>query len=282
MKDWGVSMEVINRINNNVVLVHDGKNRMIVTGKGIGFKVYPGDVINERFIEQRFILQKENDDNYYINLLKEVDMELLSVSKKIVELAESELKYAFSMNLIFSLADHLSFSIERYKQNMAIDHPLEWEIKQFYPREIKVGLEAVSLLRKTIGFNVPDGESVFIAMHLVNSSGGLSDQYNVEELTEVMGKIISMMEEKLEVKIDQTTTAFSRFITHLRYYLIRQLNFEIDDSINEELLEIVKEKYPEAYDCALMIAEYLDSQYGNQSADSEKLYLTLHINRLLS
>ena len=66
-------------------------------------------MINERFIEQRFILQKENDDNYYINLLKEVDMELLSVSKKIVELAESELKYAFSMNLIFSLADHLSF-----------------------------------------------------------------------------------------------------------------------------------------------------------------------------
>ena len=40
MKDWGVSMEVINRINNNVVLVHDGKNRMIVTGKGIGFKVF--------------------------------------------------------------------------------------------------------------------------------------------------------------------------------------------------------------------------------------------------
>lgn len=282
MKDWGVSMEVINRINNNVVLVNDGKNRMIVTGKGIGFKVYPGDVINERFVEQRFILQKENDDNYYINLLKEVDMELLNVSKKIVELAENELKYTFSMDLIFSLADHLSFSIERYKQNMAIDHPLAWEIKQFYPREMKVGFDAVALLRKTTGFDVPDGEAVFIAMHLVNSSGGLSDQYNVEELTEVMMKIISMMEERLEVKIDQTTTAFSRFITHLRYYLIRQLNFEIDDSINEELLEIVKEKYPRAYECALMITEYLDRQYGNQSADSEKLYLTLHINRLLS
>lgn len=274
-------MKVINRINNNVVLVSDGKNRMIVTGKGLGFKVYPGDVINERFIEQRFILQEESDDNYYINLLKEVDMELLNISKKIVELAEKEFKHTFSMNLIFSLADHFSFAVERYKQDMAIDHPLAWEIKQFYPKEMEVGLKAIALLRKESGFDIPDGEAVFIAMHLVNSSGGLSNQYNVEELTEVMMKIVSMMEEKLEIEIDQTTTAFSRFITHLRYYLIRQLNFELDDSINEELLEIVKEKYSKAYECALTITEYLDSQYGNQSADSEKLYLTLHINRLL-
>ena len=55
-------MRVINRINNNVVLVKDGTQKKIVTGKGLGFKVYPGDSINERLIEQRFILQENSDE----------------------------------------------------------------------------------------------------------------------------------------------------------------------------------------------------------------------------
>ena len=275
-------LEVINRINNNVVLVKDGTNKMIVTGKGIGFKVYPGDVVNERFIEQRYILQQGDDTSQYIQLLKEIPMEILDVSKKIVEMAEAELNYKFSVNMIFTLADHFCFSIERYKKNMIIDHPLSWEIKQFYPKEIAVGEKALVMLNEVANIKIPSGESIFIAMHLVNASGGLSDQYDVEELTRIMIEIVHLLEESLQVQINQTTTAFSRFITHLRFYLIRQLKFEIDDSINDELLEIVKDKYPKAFKSAEMITAYLKKQYKNESSDSEKLYLTLHINRLLS
>ncbi len=275
-------MEVINRINNNVVLVKDGKTKMIVTGKGIGFKTYPGDIVNERFVEQKFVLQKDDDASQYVKLLKEIPMELLVVSKQIVEMAESELDYKFSLYLVFTLADHFSFSIERYKKNMVIDHPLSWEIKQFYPKEIAVGCKALKMLNDATGLSIPVGESIFIAMHLINSSGGLSDQYDVEELTKVMIKIVNMLEDKFNIVIDQNTTDFTRFITHLRFYLIRQLKFEIEDSIYDELVDIVKEKYPEAYQSAEMITNYIKKKYGNESVDSEKLYLTLHINRLLS
>lgn len=275
-------MKVINRINNNVVLVSSDQKRMIVTGKGLGFQVYPGDTVNERFIEQRFVLQQEDDDRYYIDLLKEMPMELLTISKRIVELAEQKLNRTLSMNLIFALADHLCFAIQRYRKGMELTHPLAWEIQQFYPKEIEVGKAAVALLQQESGLAIPDGEAIFIAMHLVNFCGGFSEQYDVAELTAIMRHIVDMIEDHFHLRMDQSTAAFTRFITHLRYYLIRQLNFEMDDSIHDELLLLVRETYPEAFACAQKITAYLNDAYHYRSSDSEELYLTLHINRLIT
>ena len=81
-------MKVINRINNNVVLVRNRGKKMIVTGKGVGFKVYPGDTVNEQFVEQKFILQEDCDTDYYVKMLQEISAETLGLSKKIVEIAE--------------------------------------------------------------------------------------------------------------------------------------------------------------------------------------------------
>lgn len=275
-------MRVINRINNNVVLVKDGSQKKIVTGKGLGFKVYPGDAINERLIEQRFILQENSDEDYYVKMLKNIPLEQIKVCEKIVKKGREQLGKPLSDNLIFSLADHLNFALDRYSKNMLIDHPLANEIKQFYPNEMKIGRYALQLIEEEMHIKLPKGEAVFMTMHIVNAAGGLSDAYDVGELTEMMSKIITFIENYFQCTIDQDSTSFSRFITHLRYYLIRQLKFEIDDSINDELLDIVKEKYPEAYHCAEQIADHLDHLYRSKSADSEKLYLTLHINRLLN
>lgn len=275
-------MRVINRINNNVVLVKDGSQKKIVTGKGLGFKVYPGDAINERLIEQRFILQENSDEDYYVKMLKNIPLEQIKVCEKIVKKGREQLGKPLSDNLIFSLADHLNFALDRSSKNMLIDHPLANEIKQFYPNEMEIGRYALQLIEEEMHIKLPKGEAVFMTMHIVNAAGGLSDAYDVGELTEMMSKIIAFIENYFQCTIDQDSTSFSRFITHLRYYLIRQLKFEIDDSINEELLDIVKEKYPEAYHCAEQIADHLDHLYRSKSADSEKLYLTLHINRLLN
>ena len=274
-------MRVINRINNNVVLVKDGSQKMIVTGKGLGFQVYPGNQVKEQLIEQRFILQENSDTEYYIHMLKTLPLELIRVCETIVHESSTMLGKPLSDHLIFALADHLNFTLDRMKKNMLIDHPLANDIKQFYPKEMEAGNYALDLIQKKLHIELPQGEAVFITMHIVNAVGGLSDTYDVGELTTMMADIVAFIETYFHCEINQDTTSFSRFITHLRYYLIRQLNFEIDDSINDELLEIVKEKYPDAYHCADMIARKLDEVYHSESADSEKLYLTLHINRLL-
>lgn len=274
-------MKVINRINNNVVLVKDGTQKMIVTGKGLGFQVYPGNDVKEHLIEQRFVLQETNDDAYYMNLLKELPVETLTICEGIIIKASEMLGKPISGNLMFALADHIKFTMERMQKQMLIDHPLANEIKQFYPKEMEVGRYALRLIQEHTHTQLPDGEAVFLTMHIVNALGGLSEAYDVAQLTDVMAEIVTYIETYFQCTIDQNSTSFSRFITHLRYYLIRQLNFEIEESINDELLEIVQEKYPKAYACAQSIADQMDARYHNTSADSEKLYLTLHINRLL-
>lgn len=275
-------MIVIKRINNNVVLVNDKGQKAIVTGKGVGFKVYPDDVVNEDFIEQRFVLEENRNIDYYVQLLKEIPMEYLNVSQKIVKMAERELKSSLPSNLVFTLADHICFAIKRLKEGMACDHLLSWEIKQFYPKEYSIGWKGLEMLRKETKLEIPDGEAISITMHIVNAMGGLSARYDIIDLTEAMMEIVRKMEDYLQMKIDQESAIFTRFITHLKYYLIRQLNFEIDNSMNEELLQLVKGEYPRAYECSLVITKYVDERYGYHTTDSERLYLTLHINRLIS
>lgn len=275
-------MRVINRINNNVVLVEEENQKMIVTGKGVGFQVYPDNIVNKDFVEQRFILEKDTNNDYYIQLLKDIPMEYLNISKMIVENAEIELKKSFPPNFSFTLADHLNFVIERQKKNIVVNHLLSDEIKLFYPKEYEIGKKAVLMIKEEIKFDISPSEALSIALHLVNAAGGLSDKYDVIGLTETMKEIVSKIENYLNLKLDQSCVWFSRFITHLRFYLIRQLNFEIDDLMNCELLEIVKEKYIKAYKCAEIITSYVDKKYNYQTHDSEKLYLTLHINRLLN
>lgn len=272
---------VINRINNNVVLAKDGAQKKILTGKGLGFKVYPNDTIEEHLIEQCYILQANDNLEYYMDIIKKIPSNILDTSKKIVDLASQSLQKDCMGNLIFSLADHINFSIDRLQQKIVIDHPLAIEIKQFYPKEMAIGIQALNIIKKDLNKTFPLGEAVFITMHIINATGGLSDEYDVSCITEMMKNSIDIVEFKFCIKINQETPAFYRFITHLRYYLIRQINFEIEESINDELLQVIQEKYPDAYECATRITDKMYEQYQFKTIDSEKLYLTLHINRII-
>lgn len=275
-------MKVINRINNNVVLVTQGEQKMIVTGKGVGFQVYPGDIVNEDFVEQRFVLEQDSSNDYYTQLLRDIPMEYLNAAKAIVELAEQELTKTLPLNFAFTLADHIYFSVQRQKQGIPVNHLLSDEIKVFYPKEYQIGHRALALIRAQYQFDVDASEDLSIALHLVNAAGGLSDRYDVMDMTETMKAVVDQIEQVLSINLDVNSAAFSRFIVHLRFYLIRQLNLEIDDSMSKELIDIVRGEYPRAFECAELITDYVDSKYHYYTHDSEKLYLTLHINRLLN
>ena len=45
---------------------------------------------------------------------------------------------------------------------------LEWELKQVYPKEYEIGLQAVELMQKRTHLNIPQDEAAFITLHFVN------------------------------------------------------------------------------------------------------------------
>ena len=57
----------------------------------------------------------------------------------------------------------------------------------------------------------------------------------------------------------------------------RQLTDETDD----ELLLIIQKKYQNAYQCVERIADFIKKKYDYEMSNDEKLYLTIHIARLV-
>lgn len=279
-------MRVIKRINNNVVLVSQGGVKMIVVGRGLGFKAYPGNLVNEDFVEQRFVLTDDDNEAYFVKLLRETSPKLLSLAKRIVDEAEVDLAHALPAKLVFPLADHIAFTLKRLQQGLAIDHPMAWEIRLLYPAEYRAGEHALELLRSATTLTVPDAEAAFFAMHFVNALGGLSSNYDAQDLAETMLGVVDVIERHFRQPVNQQTRAFSRFVVHLRYCLLSRLVPEEvpreRESAHEELYELVREAYPDAFACAQEVSDYLSAQNLGSSTKNDVLYLTLHINRLMA
>jgi len=49
---------------------------------------------------------------------------------------------------------------------------------------------------------------------------------------------------------------------------------------NNEMLEMVATRYPEAYETCQKVCSFIESQYAYLVPDDEKLYLTIHLARI--
>ena len=71
-------------------------------------------------------------------------------------------------------------------------------------------------------------------------------------------------------------------MTHLDYLIRRLMEKKQIESQNKEIFDEVKDKYADSVKCAERIKEYLDEQFNVLISDEELLYLSIHINRLIS
>lgn len=274
-------MEVIQRINNNVVLVKKNKQRLIVMGKGIGFKIYPQDLIDEKLIEHTYILEDNIDINYLASSINHVSSRVVMLSNEIIDMGQKKLQTKLNPNILVTLSDHLNFAFKRYEEGIEIKNPLHWEIQQLYKTEMEVGENALRIIAQHTDKVLPDTEIPFIALHFVNAQMKNEEFSTTMEITELIGEIILIIQYHFQTEIDEKSLNFSRFLIHLRYYLIRQMKHEYIPFNDAELINLVKQKYPKEYECAEKISLLLQAQYGGQTTNNEKMYLALHINRVI-
>lgn len=270
-------MIVVKNINNNVSLCLDSKNNeVIVFGKGVGFIKPPYEIPLEK-IEKTFYNVKEEQ----INLINLVPVEILEVSFNIVDYANQKLGNQFESNVVFTLADHISFAIKRHEQNIKIKMPLLQEIEQTYEEECYVGKKALKMIENKLAVKLPKSEAASIAMHLVNYE---ALQKNTEDTDygNIVNNCISSLEKILNITVNKDSFSYYRFVTHL-YYLIKRIrNNQMIESQNAQLFHALKEEFPEVLKSALDIKKIIKEQLGRELSDEELIYLMLHINRLCS
>lgn len=275
-------MQVRQRLNNNVVLVDDADQQMIVMGKGIGYKAYPGDQINESLIERTFILRNnaENEVDQVKALINEVPIEYIILSDNILKFAKEELNADFGVGMLVSLTDHIFSAIDRKKKNIQMIIPLHWDIKQLYPTEVKIGEQAVNYIAQELKVDLEDTEATSIAMHFISSGNNYDSIQQAMNFTKIISDIITIIQYHFQIKIDQNSIVFSRLVSHLQYFLIRQVKEISMMDLSDEMIKIVINQYQSSFQCAEKINNYLQQNHQIKASLQEEIYLTMHIERV--
>ena len=272
-------MEVFKKINNNVALARDAKGReMVVFGKGIGFPAMPYELTDLTTVQRSFYDVNEK----YFDLLRDVPEAIFLAADDIADTAREELGCSLNSNLTYALADHLNFAIQRSREGMSVRTPLAYDIRHLYPQEYAIAKEGLHSLCRTLDIQLPESETVSIAMHIITAENEVGDMHSTILTAKVISEISAVVEQSLSIKLDKDSFSFSRFAMHLRYLVQRMMHgnpLNTDKGMDAMFLTMRKE-YPEIYTCVQQIDTFLESTYGWKCSREEQLYLIMHIHRV--
>ena len=270
-------------LNNNVAVIRD-KNDIeeIVMGRGIAFKKRPGDQIDESMIDKVFKLSTKEMNTRFKELLVNIPMEHVKLSDQIISDAKIKLGKGLNEYIYISLSDHISTAIDRFQNNIFIKNSIYWEIKRFYRDEFMIGQHAIELIEKETSIVLPKDEAAFIALHFINAQ---LDQPNPEisKMAKLISEIETIIKHTFRLELNEDSVYYYRLITHLKFFASRLFAEKTyNDQQSGDLLEVVKIKYRNAFECVNKITIYIKEKYGYDLSDEEILYLTIHIAHIVS
>ncbi|EGO8595790.1 PRD domain-containing protein [Enterococcus faecalis] len=272
-------MKVIKNINNNVsVCVDDDGNELIAFGRGIGFKQPPFEITDMSMINRTFY----DVDHRYFDLLKAIPDDIFELSAKIVDYARNKINTSLNPNIVFTLADHIHFAIQRFGDKLVLKMPTYHDLKHFHPIEIDIGEFAIRMINKQLKILLPKDEVYGIAMHVINAEA--IQPFTEKSITseEIISYVVKIIEEKFKITINPDNFNYSRFASHMDYLLERGNQGQSVMSQNLVMFETIKIEFPNTYQCAEEINQFLYQKFGWKLREEEILYLMLHINRLCS
>ena len=280
-------MDILRVFNNNGVLVRDGNEEVIITGRGIGFQAKPGQHVDESRVGRKFIPADGRDPDHVATMLAGIPPEIvILVADALVECGiakgngNSGKGSALNPILTVALADHVVGALNRLKSGTPVEYPLIAEVKTLYPDEYSQATALLSYLNAHLDNALPGTEAVAFALHLVNAGFSTGDLSYTYQMTGVIQQIVKIIEHEFAISVDQSTVSIGRFITHLRYLFVR--SYQNKQLTNEPLAisKAIQDSYPDEYKCARTIASLLELRLNGPITDDEVAYLTLHIARV--
>ena len=276
-----MGMKVVKVINNNLVKSYNEKNQeILVMGCGLGFKKKQGDSIDESLIEKIYTSINQTHTDRLSALLEKVPFEYIQLTNDIIGYAKVSLGKKLNDNIYLTLTDHISYALERIQNGMVLKNALLWEIKRFYNHEYLIGKEALTMIRKKTGIELPEDEAGFIALHLVNASMDSFEMGQVTDMTQIIQHVLNIVKYHFHVELDEYSLHYERFITHLKFFVQRVFNGAEINENDKEFLTVLKEQFKNEYQCTLKIRDYMLKEFKKELTEDELIYLTVHIKRI--
>ena len=262
-------------LNNNVVISEEDQEEVILMGRGLAFGRKVGQEIPDELIEKKYVLSENRRQ-----LLMELPAEVMKMSDKIISFAREKLQKKLKDTAFLAMADHIHGVLLRSEDDIYLKNFLMWDIKRFFPIEFEVGQYAKQLLSAYIGKELPDDETAFMTLTLINAELENGDGA-ARDLTMMMEEIMAVVKYSLEISLDEEDIYLERVMTHLKFFCERVLTDNRHRDLEDnEMFDLLKCKYPLAYETTRKIAEFLKQTRNYQTSEDEQLYLTIHLSRM--
>ena len=274
---------ILNPMNHNVALVRNEKGEeLVIVGKGIIFGKKKGDFIPKEKAEKVFRMKTEESRENFVSLLKDVPLDFITVTYEVIDSLSRKYSYPVQDYIYVTLTDHIYCSYQAVQRGRYKDSALP-DAREKYPVPYQIAQEAVAIYRERLLDTFPDDEINRIAYHFINAEGDSNSegQNHLDKRKEILGEVEAELMKNGIRRTTDNSNFYDRFMIHLNYFL-DYLDRSRDDNVS--LLEMesqIKQTYPEAYRIGSTIYEIVSQKTGVDLYQSERVYLVLHIQRLL-
>ncbi len=268
--------QILRVLNNSCVLVKDENDvETIILSNGIGFNQKPGNLIENDEKYQIYSLANE-DQKKIREVVTHTDPLFIEIAGEIIALAKKEFD-SVDDKILIALADHIEFAVYRIKNNIDITNPFSQDISVIFDQEYAVAMKAKDIIYEKCGVVINEEEIAFITLHIHTSLTVSTKINNFLELTRIVNKYLGVMERDFEIVIDNNTVFYNRFLTHIKYMLVR---IEKQEVLSVDISEFIKLKYEYAYSLAQKICAEISADFNYPLDDIEVSYLAIHIERI--
>ena len=275
---------IIHPMNNNVALVQNElQQELIVIGSGIAFGKKKNDLVADDKVEKVFRLNTDESRENFMALLKNVPLDFITTTYEVIDTLSKKYAYPVQEYIYVTLTDHIFCSYQAVQQGRYKYSDLP-DVSAMHPIPYKIAKEAIEIFRKRLLDQFPDDEVNRIAYHFINAQGEMIHEQDPDVQDRQV--ILKAVEEKLAQnglkRKEENSHFYDRFMIHLNYFL-DYLDRSRDD--NQSLLVMedhIKQSYPRAFETGSKIYDEIKQHTGLDLYTSERVYLVLHIQRLLS
>lgn len=269
-------------LNNNLLLAADESgHEQIVMGKGLRFLNQVGEELCQEQIQKIFVLQDESAAQRYMQLLQDIPDTFAETLEDALQLAYEQFPGKLNDQLFVTLFDHLVYAVERCRRQIVLPNRLLWEVQRFYPKEFATGEQIRALLNERLDIELPPEEAGNIAFHLVNAQTENPDMDRTMQAMRMLKDMYGIIQMSFGRTIDEHSLHYSRFLTHMQFFIERVLDGKMLSSADIHVLEPVLEQNPQAYACAKRIASYMQRNLQVEIPREELIYLTIHMTRIM-
>lgn len=275
-------MRIKKIFNNNVLLATTDNNQdVIVSGRGIGFKRHAGDLIRQDADVQLFVLSQEERQSYEA-LSSEIPLDYLECTRDIVRMFNRSFDEPLHDSIALPLCDHIYTAVARFKDGKALSSALTWDIRRYYKKEFKLGLAALDIIEQHFKVRLPDDEAGFIALHVVNAEIEDNTIESTYQVLQIIQEITHLVKYHFSMAFDEDSISYLRFVNHLRFLAQRISQHQVDELPSDPaLFSVLSKRYEQSYACVERINQMVTKKYNYPLLDSEKMYLIIHVERLL-